>query len=408
MTGGLLLVGRLPPGARVLVACSWRALFVECRGGPWSAVGCCEKCRGNQRPARPRGAIGPEDRTRALWGRPAALQQRVAVIRLYAPPRPACPALPRQLAHPGRFPTPRTTRYRPAPVDPIDLSIVLGSALLHAGWSVAMKGSRNALVFNLMQTIVISGIALGVLATFDLGSLPGGFWPLLAETSVAHALYLYWLARALSDGDISLVYPIARSTPAFLPLIAVPLLGESISLFGAIGIVVVVAGIWLVNLHPGFQWRGLGAPGVGFALLTLGTTVAYSILDARTMVLLDGTPWTSPLPRPIFFFLMFYLASAVLFVPLVLLRTPRSEIASVVRAEWRQALFALVIGVAGYSLILQALRTAPVSYVVAVRQSSVFFVLVLGFVRLGERPGLPRVLGAGLTVAGVVLIGMAK
>ena len=47
---------------------------------------------------------------------------------------------------------------------------------------------------------------------------------------------------------------------------------------------------------------------------------------------------------------------------------------------------------------------APVSYVVAVRQTSVLFALVLGTLWLGERPGWSRVLGGAATVAGVALI----
>lgn len=292
-------------------------------------------------------------------------------------------------------------------MDSVDLSIVLASSLLHAGWSVAIKGSRDALTFNMLQAVASAAVALGLLAAIDLPALPSSFWLLLAGTGTAHAFYLYWLLRALAEGDISLVYPIARSTPAFLPLAAVPLLGESVSLAGGIGIATVVAGMWLVNLQPGFRFGGFRTPGLTFAVLTLGTTVAYSLCDARAMVLLDGAPWTSPVPRPIFFFFLLHLGAAVLYIPLVLRRTPRDVLATVARKEWRTALLALGIGVAGYSLILQALRTAPASYVVAVRQSSVFFVLVLGVLRLGERPGTPRVLGATLTVAGVVLIGLA-
>ena len=48
--------------------------------------------------------------------------------------------------------------------------------------------------------------------------------------------------------------------------------------------------------------------------------------------------------------------------------------------------------------------TAPASYVVAVRQTSVLFAVVLGVAVLRERPGRPRVVGAAATVLGVALI----
>ena len=59
---------------------------------------------------------------------------------------------------------------------------------------------------------------------------------------------------------------------------------------------------------------------------------------------------------------------------------------------------------AGYALVLAALETAPVSYVVAVRQTSVLFALALGMLWLRETPGRPRVWGAVATVVGVALI----
>jgi drug/metabolite transporter (DMT)-like permease len=293
-------------------------------------------------------------------------------------------------------------------VDLSDLAIVLVSALLHAGWSMAIKSSSDSLVFNMLQAVVTGAVGLGLLGAVDLSTLPAGFWQILGATGIAHALYFYWLSRALTEGDISLVYPIARSTPAFLPLLAVPLFGESITLGGGFGIAIVVAGIWLMNLQRGFQWRGFKQPGLIYAYLTLMTTVAYSLTDSRAMVLLDGAAWTSAIPRPIFYLFMLHLASTILFVPLVLMRASPAAIAKVARTEWPKIALAIVIGIAGYSLILQALRTSPASYVVAVRQSSVFFVLALGVIRLGERPSGPRVLGATFTVAGVALIAVSR
>ena len=52
------------------------------------------------------------------------------------------------------------------------------------------------------------------------------------------------------------------------------------------------------------------------------------------------------------------------------------------------------------------LRTAPVSYVVAVRQTSVLFAVVLSVLLLRERPSPGRVIGIALTVVGVALVAL--
>jgi drug/metabolite transporter (DMT)-like permease len=91
----------------------------------------------------------------------------------------------------------------------------------------------------------------------------------------------------------------------------------------------------------------------------------------------------------------------------VLRRRGAGAIAAAARREWGRATLAAVVSFAGYSLILRALETAPVSYVVAARQMSVLFAVLLGAIALGERPGRARILGAAATVLGVALIGLA-
>jgi len=286
---------------------------------------------------------------------------------------------------------------------------VLLSALLHALWSVSIKGSRDPLAFNVLQVATtLAGVcALPWLA--PLRALPASLWVIVAGTGVAHGLYYYWLSRALESGELSVVYPIARSAPAFVPLVAVPWLGEAVSPRGASGIAVVVLGMWAVNWDAG---AGLGrraggrftSPGTGFAVLTLAASVGYSLFDKSAMVHLGALPWNASLPPAVVYFFLLGAASSCVFVPLAARRLSWAALARVARAEWKTALAASLVSFASYVLILDALRTAPVSYVVAVRQTSVLFAVLLGATWLGERPTRLRVLGAAATVAGVALV----
>jgi uncharacterized membrane protein len=186
----------------------------------------------------------------------------------------------------------------------------------------------------------------------------------------------------------------------------VPLLGESLHPVGALGIAVVVAGIWLVN------W---GAPGAGaalrfqspatrYAFLTLAATVVYSLVDKAAMATLTRSAWPSALPRSLAYALLLFAAHAVAFTPIVLRARGVAVLSEVAGHDLARATGAAAISVIGYALILRALETSPVSYVVAVRQSSVLFAVGLSALWLRERPGRPRVLGAVATVAGVALI----
>jgi drug/metabolite transporter (DMT)-like permease len=289
---------------------------------------------------------------------------------------------------------------------PLDFGLVLGSALLHAWWSASIKSSRDPLLFNLLQGVTSLALAIVVLPLLHWSEIPAPVWAWLGVTALAHTVYLLWMSRAFELGDLTLVYPIARSTPALLPLLAVPLLGERLSSGGALGIGVVVAGMWLVHAGPGLRLPDLRSPAAGYAWLTLAATVVYSLADKAAMSGLSGAAWTSPVPRAVAWYALLALACHVLYTPLVLRRRSLADVAACARGELRLAAFASAVSFVGYTLILKALESAPASYVVAVRQTSVLFAVLIGVLKLRERPGRPRVLGAVATVAGVALIAL--
>jgi drug/metabolite transporter (DMT)-like permease len=291
-------------------------------------------------------------------------------------------------------------------VNPLALALVLASAWLHAWWSVSIKGSRDPLLFNALQCALPVAATAVVLPVIDLAEVPPVAWTCLAATTLFHTGYFWWMSRAFEHGDLTLVYPITRSTPAFLPLVAGPLLGERLSPGGALGIAVVMAGMWLVQAGAGLRWRAFAEPAARYAYLTLAATVGYSLLDKRAMAELASHPWSSVVPRALFWNLVLWSASGCLFAALVARRRGLHPLLAAARADLAGPTRAALVSLLGYTLVLQALASTPASYVVAVRQASVLFALVLGVLRLRERPGRPRILGAVATVAGVALIAL--
>jgi uncharacterized membrane protein len=288
---------------------------------------------------------------------------------------------------------------------PFELGLVLTSALLHAWWSVSIKSSGDPLCFNALQEVAPVLALLAVAPLVDWGEVPRVAWGWLAASGVAHALYFYWMSRAFETGELSLVYPIARSTPAFLPLVAVPLFGESISPAGAVGIATVVAGIWLVHGGQGLRLDAFAQRAARFAYLTLAATVCYSLLDKGAMAELASAPdWKTPVPRPVLYCLLLSAANALLFIPLVLRARGARALRAAARTHLVGATAATSVSFLSYTLILWAYETAAASYVVAARQTSVIFAVALGALLLRERPSRIRVMGAVTTVLGVALI----
>src|SRR3989442_1666422 len=198
------------------------------------------------------------------------------------------------------------------------------------------------------------------------------------------------MGRALASGDFSLVYPIARGLGVGLvPVGAFVLLGERLSPLGATGVGLVVLGIVLANAAAGGLRRRPGAgKGTGWAAVTGVTIATYSLVDKV------GVTHLHPLP---------YLALMGAGISLLLLPSVRRT--GALRREWTinwpTILVAACLNLTSYLLVLFAFRLSKAAYVVAARETSIVFSVLIGGVWFGERR-LARCLSAG----GVVLRGL--
>lgn len=289
-----------------------------------------------------------------------------------------------------------------------ELALVLFSGLLHASWNAATKGSESPIGFLLAMEIASLVLFVPILwIGFDPREIPVPVWGLVLMSSFVHAYYAFWLSRTYAHAELSVAYPIVRSTPALVPLIAVPFLGESLSVVGAAGIALVVVSLWAVTTGGRLEASIFRSRGAGFAYLTLGTTVAYSLIDKEAMRLLAEGTWSSPLPRSVVFMALMFLLYLPCFALLARRSVRPAEVIGVLRTRTLAVFSAAAVAVVSYTLILHAMQTAPISYITAARQSSVLFALVIAVVALRERPGRVRVLGGIANVVGVALIAMS-
>lgn len=289
---------------------------------------------------------------------------------------------------------------------PFELALVLLSGLMHASWNAAMKGSETPIGFLLAIEVVSLALFVPIFAIgFDLREVPRDVWILTVVSAFVHAVYAYWLSRSYEMADLSLAYPIVRSTPAFVPFVAVPLMGESLSPTGVLGISLVVLSMWAVTTDGRLDTAALRSKGALLACLTLATTVAYSLIDKEAMRLLAEAPWSSRLPRSLAFMTLMWLMYLPMFAVLARRSIHPAEVLAVIRTRTARVAASAVVAFSSYTLILHAMQTAPVSYITAVRQSSVLFALAIAVFALREQPGRVRILGGIANVAGVALIG---
>lgn len=287
------------------------------------------------------------------------------------------------------------------------LALVLVAALLHAVWNVVAKKAggdeRFALLNALLVTVLWAPLALwtGLSSAMAWGWLE---WVLLAASSLVHVAYFVVLLKGYRVSDLTVVYPVARGTGPLLASVgAVLVLGERLTLVGAVGVVAICGGVFLIAGGPGLWQRAHDpaqrqrvADGVLWGALTGALIAGYTVIDGYAVkVLLIG---------PI---LVDYVGN-LLRVPILApvgLRDP-AGFRQACRAQWRHALVVSILGPTAYVLVLYAAKLAPLSHVAPAREVSMLFAALIGGRLLGEADRGLRMAGAGLMAAGVIALAL--
>ena len=294
---------------------------------------------------------------------------------------------------------------------PLSIVFVLLSAFFHALWNYYGKASRSPQLFFFWIGVFTMGVAALAFA-LQLPIAPKSVWGYIAGSGVIHFFYWVCLSRAYMSGEISYVYPIARSAPGFIPFFAFLFLDERLSVQGLIGIFLIVFSIYLLQQRAGgltFKelLRYLRRPDSVWAFSTLGTVIAYSLIDKAGMAEFYAHSTQQHAWQPVTYFLTESVIAMILYGSYIVLNFPPREITDIGRREWKQIIATGVLSMLSYMLILYVYMTESVSYVVALRQSSVIFAVLLGAYLLKESQTKLRFAAAAVMVIGVLLIAAA-
>ena len=165
--------------------------------------------------------------------------------------------------------------------------LVLFSACLHALWNGYSKASRSPQIFFFWVGVFTATIAIVIFA-IQPPVIPPSVRIYVVASGLVHAVYWFSLSQAYSSGDISYVYPIARSAPGFVPLFAFLFLHEAISARGLMGILCIIFSIYLLQQRGGGMQlkkliRRTKQRDAIWAFSTLCTVIAYSLIDKKGM-----------------------------------------------------------------------------------------------------------------------------
>jgi drug/metabolite transporter (DMT)-like permease len=221
-------------------------------------------------------------------------------------------------------------------------------------------------------------------------------FPFIILSTIVHFGYFYLLGRAYQHGDLSVVYPIARGiVPALVALWAFLLLGEVLPLLAWLGIGLIVSGIVISNLKA--LRSGIGKAAL---ILSLGTGFCisiYSLLDGVGVRLSGNTlsywAWGA--------FLHLFIAGFIGW-------RKRQTLVHLPAKIWLTGIAGGMVSIVAYGLVLYAKNFAPLGAVSALRETSVIFATLIGFVILKEGNWQRRLGAAVLMTIGIALIGLAN
>lgn len=278
------------------------------------------------------------------------------------------------------------------------IAMVIGSALIHATWNALLKGDgdKAAAWWLLSSTMAVCALIHGTVIGVDFSSVLV-YWPYVLASLVGQVIYGVGLIATYRRGDMSAYYPIIRSTPIFVVIVGIAVLGRSYDAIMIGGIALVVVGAFLLQYRPGVRLLDHPAA-LGFSLLALSGTGIYSLADAHAMQHLE--------PQVMLF------AVELLLMPTYLIVFQLNGSGNVAPRAWQILKRAPITAMGGgalaylsYWLILTAYQAGgDVAAVSAIRQISIPFAVLIGGTLLREA-GLTRRLAASLLlVAGIVVV----
>jgi uncharacterized membrane protein len=286
------------------------------------------------------------------------------------------------------------------------ISLVVLSAITHAFRDFLTKKANDKQVFIWLYGIsgLIFFLPLFIYFLFREGLVLIGFYISVASGFVLF-FYFYFLSKALEKGELSHVYPIIRSSPALVVILAIIFLKEQVSILGISGIALIVLGTYTINMKK-MSLSELFLPikliskdtAIQFAFLTLIALAVSSIIDKI------GVSYVSP-------FIYIYLITLFTFIFFTIYIFHNKNKLSI-KNEWKTNKKIILISgffmMFSYLLILIAFTIEKVSYVTGLRQLSVIFAVILGGFFLKEKHKLIRFSAAALIFIGAVLISIAN
>lgn len=269
------------------------------------------------------------------------------------------------------------------------ISLALFAAILHATWNAFLRSGADRLwtvtVMSLSSTVVALPFA------FIYPAPASSAWLYVVLSATLQVGYSVFLVAAYRNGELGQVYPIVRGTvPLLVALGGFLLADQRLGTYGMAGVVLVAAGIMSLSLGKGRA----ATSSILFALATGAIIAGYATVDAIGVRQAGHsgayTAWVLVLYGAL-------LPATFIFMRGKLTVDFRSP-------ETLKALGGGIVALLAYGVVVAAFALGPAGPITALRETSVVFAVLIGWLLLEEVLTLRRVVACVIVALGAICL----
>jgi len=267
--------------------------------------------------------------------------------------------------------------------------LVLFATFMHAVWNGMVKNHPDKAVA--VTAIVFGHIPLAIVAIIFLPTPTIECIPYIVASAIIHQGYQWYLLSAYKIGDLTKVYPIARGFgPLVATLISILVLGLLLKSLVIFSILLICFGIMILGL--------LDNKSKNFKVLQLSLFTGFFI---GLYSLVDGYGARVSL-SPIVYMSWSFILSAALFPIVLKIKNHKNIFQDVFNSGkqifWVGGTLSYII----YIIVVWAFTKAPIPMVGALRESSIFFSIFIGYFFLKEKITSTKIFSIVLILTGVI------
>ena len=156
--------------------------------------------------------------------------------------------------------------------------VVLGAAFLHAFWNFLVRATEDKALG--MAAVMFGHLPLAVVGLLYVGLPSLESLPYVMVSAVLHLGYQVFLLNAYKFGELTQIYPVARSaSPLLITLFTMFTVPGVLNPMEVIGVVMVSGAIMTYGIVQ-YRHKDVGVTGIALAFVAGCFIASYSIVDA--------------------------------------------------------------------------------------------------------------------------------